>query len=293
MNLFLWRKKSVRKLYSSLSLFLIFFLTFQGLFPHIDVLAANYRQSQISLSLSEIIGENLPDHPRIKLIAQILDLLPAEHYQSLLQIDYNPQYTNYPRGMAKEDHLILNVFQMKNDEELVSVFIHEMGHVADLGFLTDLSPAPLPSEFRYGPYTVTRFDPSRQFYRISWLDAQNISQDQNTDDFVSTYGMTNPFEDFAESYNFFVLHRENFLQRTEKSPSLKQKWDFLHRRVFFGQSYDFYSSENYPKLIYDTTLLPFDLKKLVLYIEDRDDRRRLFGRTNLRRTARRIRKPLV
>lgn len=267
---------------------LIVFFVMQGLFPHIDVKAAEYRQKKISLTLSEIMKKT-PDHPDVQLIAQILDLLPREHYKNLLKLDYDPQYNNLPRGMAKKDHLILNSFSIDDDQELVSVLIHEIGHVTDLGFLVDKSRFPRPSEFDYGSFKVSHFDPSRQFYRLTWQDAYTIHPQKKRDDFVSTYSMTNPFEDFAESYNFFVLHKKNFIEKSQTNKTIAKKFEFLHRRVFFGQTYDFYSAEHYPRLIADTTLLPFDLTKLVAYIEDRDDRRRLFGRTKLRRTARRTR----
>lgn len=264
----------------------------QCFFPHVDVLAAEYRQRAIRLTLGSITQE-YQSNPKIKLMAQVLDLLPAAHYRHLSKIDYNPHATHLPRGMAKTDHLIVNSFQIENDDELVSVFIHELGHVTDLGFLTDPLKRNERSPFHYpNGKSVEQYDPSLRFYMISWNDEKN-KHHTSPDYFISTYGMTNPFEEFAESYNFFVLHRENFRERAEENEIMNRKYNFLKSRVFQGQSYDFYSFENYPKVIYDTTLLPFDLNKLVAYAEDRDNRRRISGRTRVRRQARVPRKILV
>lgn len=275
----------------SASLLILIFVS-QCLFPHVDVLAATYRQKALRLTLSKLMDEE-QKKPQIRLMAQVLDLLPREHYEDLLKIDYNPRATHLPRGMAKSDHLIINSFQIDDNSEFTSVFIHEIGHVADLGYLTDPLNRTEKSHFYYpNGKSVEQFDPSLRFYMVSWNDSHSKKNNDNLN-FISTYGMSNPFEEFAESYNFFVLHRENFYDRSRENIPLRRKYNFLKHTVFKDQEFDFYSAENYPKVIYDTTLLPFDLNKLVLYAEERDDRRRVNGRTRVRRQARFPRKILV
>ena len=35
-------------------------------------------------------------------------------------------------------------------------------------------------------------------------------------DFVSWYAMTNKYEDFAESFTYYILHNKDFLNKTKK-----------------------------------------------------------------------------
>jgi hypothetical protein len=44
--------------------------------------------------------------------------------------------------------------------------------------------------------------------------------------------MTNKYEDFAESFTYFVLHNEDFLYKTQDSQVLKKKYDFFNTYLF-------------------------------------------------------------
>jgi hypothetical protein len=44
--------------------------------------------------------------------------------------------------------------------------------------------------------------------------------------------MTNKYEDFAESFTYYILHNSDFLQKTEKSETLKRKYDFFTKNLF-------------------------------------------------------------
>lgn len=291
MDIFQWKHSFVRSLYRILSSWLILFFLSQCIFPQVDVLAATYRQKMLRMKLSDVF-QNTSENPRIKLMAQVLDIIPSQHYRTLLKIDYNPYQTPLPRGMAKDDHLIINAFQIESDEEFISVFIHEIGHVTDLGFLISHENEIYNSDFTYpNRKKVPSSDPSISFYSLSWKDEQN-KKSYEEDDFISTYARSNPFEEFAESYNFFVLHGGEFLQKTDSNEILLQKYNFLKKQVFFDRSFDLYAPENYTKIISDTTLLPVDINKFILYSEDKDNKRRVSSRTRVRRTGRTLREIL-
>jgi hypothetical protein len=44
--------------------------------------------------------------------------------------------------------------------------------------------------------------------------------------------MTNKYEDFAESFTYYILHNEDFLTKSENSLVLKRKYDFFGKYVF-------------------------------------------------------------
>jgi hypothetical protein len=47
-------------------------------------------------------------------------------------------------------------------------------------------------------------------------------------DFVSGYGMTNPFEDFAECHNMYQYHRDVFAYLASTSAILQRKYDYFN-----------------------------------------------------------------
>lgn len=50
--------------------------------------------------------------------------------------------------------------------------------------------------------------------------------------------MTNQYEDFAESFVYFILHNEAFLERSQSSSLLAQKYAFFKRYLFFGSEFE-------------------------------------------------------
>jgi hypothetical protein len=81
--------------------------------------------------------------------------------------------------------------------------------------------------------------------------------------------MTNKYEDFAESFNFFILHNKEFLEKTKKSSILKRKYDFFTDYLFKNKEFfatDF-SLEKYKNYYRDTTKINYNKKKFVDYLE--------------------------
>jgi len=88
-------------------------------------------------------------------------------------------------------------------------------------------------------------------------------------DFVSGYALSNKYEDFAESFSFYVFHNDIFAERATKNMSLQKKYTFFKTYVFdheeflgtsFGQ--EFLKTYNW-----DTTRIPIDMKKYLYYIK--------------------------
>jgi hypothetical protein len=44
--------------------------------------------------------------------------------------------------------------------------------------------------------------------------------------------MTNKYEDFAESFTYYILHNDDFALKAEKSDILKKKYNFFNIFLF-------------------------------------------------------------
>jgi hypothetical protein len=112
-------------------------------------------------------------------------------------------------------------------------------------------------------------DPSDSFYSISWESFNTKKKWQKIADFVSGYALSNKYEDFAESFAFYVFHNEDFQKRALKNPVLQRKYDFFgsyvfDREVFVGTSFWQTILKEYN---WDTTKILIDTKKYLYYIK--------------------------
>jgi len=194
-------------------------------------------------------------------IQTVLDELPAEHANTVedIVLDYNP---GAHRGLGGNNLIILRGIGM-DTQEFIGVLVHETGHNVDYGYLTH-KKTETESGFMDGSYPVYITDPSVDFYRISWDDETTLKKTANNLDFVSGYPMTDPFEDFAETYTYYVLHNEDFKALTASSPKLYAKYRFMKYRVFDGTEFNTGDGEvrqnNRP---WDITLLGYDLEEFL------------------------------
>lgn len=191
-------------------------------------------------------------------ILKVLRKLPYEHTETLKNIvlDYDPKAH---RGLGGKSLIILRAVNM-SEEEFNGVLIHEIGHNADLGHLTE-SDKKKASEFKDGKKIIYEGDPSLYFYRISWKSDEERKKSASNLDFVSGYALSDPFEDFAESYVYYVLHNKKFKSLTQTSPSLLAKYQFMRDVVFEGKEYDTgeYITENLWRRPWDITVLSYNL----------------------------------
>ena len=213
---------------------------------HPDFTARNISDSQIRL-----------DTANKNQIKSALDKLPAEHANTVRNIilDYSP---NAYRGLGGNNLIILRGIAM-DAKELVGVLVHETGHNVDYGYLTH-KKTEKKSAFKDGSLPVYITDPSVDFYRISWEDEFTLKNTASNLDFVSGYAMTDPFEDFAETYTYYVLHNADFKALAASSPKLYAKYRFMRYRVFDGVEFDMGDGEvNMNSRPWDITLLGYDL----------------------------------
>lgn len=138
------------------------------------------------------------------------------------------------RGMASDRSIILYAgFDLTDPvqrDEARALFIHEFGHITDLGCLRGHSIEA--SGFMDGSTVIPADDPSLGFYTISWVDDRTRRQDSRSDDFASGYAATDPFEDFAEAYAYYALQEPAFAARAATNPVLAKKYDWMKQNVF-------------------------------------------------------------
>lgn len=160
-------------------------------------------------------------------VKQAFKMVPENHLAPLKDLVLHKN-DELRRGLAGANIIYINC--LPNRQEFTAVFIHELGHVVDLGLLTGED------------------DPSDSFYNISWHDhhEHELHDHADSEGFVSGYGSTNQFEDFAEAYAFYVLYGEEFRHFAETNETISRKYRFMRNVVFADREFKL---ENNPTLL--------------------------------------------
>lgn len=157
-----------------------------------------------------------------------------------------------PRGQVVGNKLILST-RIPSDSESLKVLVHELGHIVDISYL---KKGALMS------------DPSKEFYDISWTAYNVLKKEMKIADFVSGYALSNQYEDFAESFTFYIFHNDLFVARAKKNPTLQKKYDFLRTKVFDSDEFvgTAFQTGAVASYNWDTTKIGVNLKKYLYYI---------------------------
>ena len=192
------------------------------------------------------------------LIYRTLQSLPKAHVGKLknLTLIFSE---NARRGLGGGTSVYLRCENI-SDSELVAVMVHEIGHITDSTVLTGNIIAGT-SAFLDGNNPVYNNDSSLNFYQISFENEKTIRYAGLEADFVSGYAMTDPFEDFAETYAFYLLHGNEFRAMAQNNPALSQKYFFMKYSVFAGKEYLNGDLKNTASRNFDVTVLSYDLGK--------------------------------
>jgi len=82
--------------------------------------------------------------------------------------------------------------------------------------------------------------------------------------------MTNKYEDFAESFTYFILHNNDFKKKTLKSDILSKKYDFFSRVIFKNNIFkdtDFSEGNKILDYYWDITKIEINNKNFLQYLE--------------------------
>lgn len=190
-------------------------------------------------------------------IARAFQKLPQDQVKSLqsLIFDYDP---HAHRGLGGGGMIIIRAVDMTS-EEFVAVLIHELGHNVDYGFLKPQEEVSKTS-FADGDMPLYETDPSVDFYRLSWTSNTTKKEGITDADFVSGYAASDPFEDFSETYAYYILHNKEFQALTASSEVLLAKYNFMKDMVFKGQVFETGTTQtDLTTRPWDITVLPYDL----------------------------------
>ena len=199
-----------------------------------------------------------------KSIQTVIKGMPSKHTEHLQELEIRNE-SHFSRGMANSKKMIIHTGTIDTEKELMAIFLHELGHVVDLGLLKSSEKGRV-TNFYDGTTPILSDDPSLKYYRISWKNAETRKKHTERKDFISGYSMTNPFEDFSEHYLFYRLHGDKFRYAAKHSTILKEKYNFFRYQVFEGQEFQTTKGDErfLPGLIWDTTLVDFDKSDLLV-----------------------------
>lgn len=139
------------------------------------------------------------------------------------------------RGTANRTTVTINLWWMNYDSEFFQVMSHEMWHIVDLWALqwTSSKKSQIFTEFDKAVFTID--DPSLEYYKYSRASEKVRKNWMSREDFCSWYGMTDPFEDFAECHNLYLNHHDYFRQLAMNNSTVKNKYNFLSN--LYGWNY--------------------------------------------------------
>ena len=197
-----------------------------------------------------------PDYIRIdnEMLSRLKDVIHSTYFSTKvtpLNLVLDSERRE-PRGQMVGNKLILST-TISNDSEELKVFVHELGHIVDIFYLKKWLLS----------------DPSDNFYALSWESFNTKKKGQKLSNFVSGYALSNKYEDFAESFAFYVFHNEEFATRAKKNSVLEQKYAFFRSYVFDRDSFigTSFESSVLKEYNWDTTKIQIDTKKYLYYIQ--------------------------
>lgn len=139
------------------------------------------------------------------------------------------------RGKVKgRDTIIFNIGGVRTRNEFMELSTHEIWHITDLWYIQWISSKKDKNYTEFDRAVFKIDDLSLLFYKLS-RDAENIKKAiAKAKDFCSGYGMTDPFEDFAECFNLYTNHNSFFRQIAKVNSTLYKKYNFI-AGIFDGQ----------------------------------------------------------
>lgn len=199
----------------------------------------------------ESIGSSKNIEPRKRLIEEVLSSDQMHFGYRALSIILDTKLIE-PRWQMTGRSIRLSPSVVK-ESEFVQLLVHEIAHYIDIYSLISLGNTT---------------DPSSHFYDISWEWSKTKKSNETIANFISGYAATNQWEDFAESFTFYVFHNAEFAERALKNESLRKKYLFLGEYVFEDGTFldtDF-GIGKVPSYIWDTTKVPVSVKKYLYFL---------------------------
>lgn len=160
------------------------------------------------------------------------------------------------RWNANRDTITINLWWMSYDNEFFQVISHEMWHIVDLWGLqwTSKKKSQNFTEFNKAVFAID--DPSLEYYKYSRSSETVRKSWMTKEDFCSWYGMSDPFEDFAECHNLYLNHHDYFRNIAKNNSTMKNKYNFmsnLYGWKYINDSEARYENRENSYRVWDTT----------------------------------------
>ena len=165
--------------------------------------------------------------------------LPQYDVDSILEKIAIDSWAWNRRWLSSHTKVILYTGWMKSIKEFWEVMTHEMWHIVDLWFISGKEQKKDIYFTEFGKVVFPVDDPSLDYYRVSRRSEDTRRGWSRSQDFVSGYGMTNPFEDFAESFNLYINHYGVLDEYASSNESIANKKAALDQYLWWKYlSYD-------------------------------------------------------
>lgn len=178
-----------------------------------------YNYTKTINTIVQFIDENSQENKKIKEVISTIEI---------------SKESGNRRWFAKRDSIVFNVGLVKSAKEFGELSCHEMWHITDLWYIQWSSSKKDRNFTEFGKIVFAINDPSLVFYRLS-RDKETIRKaEAKKKDFCSGYGMSDPFEDFAECFNMYINHNTLFKEIAKTNSILKKKYNII-AAIFDGQ----------------------------------------------------------
>lgn len=131
------------------------------------------------------------------------------------------------RWYATRDTILLNTAQVWEKNEMIGLISHEIGHIIDLGMLQGREEKKNEIYTEFGKIVFALDDISLKYYELSRENETIRRASAIKKDFCSGYGMSDPFEDFAECLNLYIHHNNVFQSFALKNKIMRKKFNFI------------------------------------------------------------------
>jgi len=160
------------------------------------------------------------------------------------------------RGLGGKTTIIID--GTAPDAEFAALLIHECGHVTHANMQG--TSAGKETAFSDGAAMFYSNSPMVEFFSISWMTPEIRKAGSTGKDFASGYAESDSFEDFAESFAMYILHRPAMRERAQTNTAIAAKLAWMELYLPVAEDAVATSSYTWNKDVpWDVTKLPMTL----------------------------------
>ena len=200
--------------------------------------------SIINNSITDIIEKEKYNILTLTVLQNINTIL-SKNYLSLEEWLTSIIIKNEPWGKrwyANHHAIVINIYWI-TESEYIQILTHEIWHIIDLWIIEWSTQIKHPLFTEFDKQTFSINDISLLYYTLSRKSETVRKIESKQQDFCTVYGMSNPFEDFAECTNLYLNHNTYFNTIKKSSTILEQKYNFIAQ--IFNNKYIYSSLQDW------------------------------------------------